>query len=255
MWQTLSALLGATELWSAIVGALIGGAIAAGVEYRALRSERAERELTKKETERALARSLLLKLMRIHSNILNIGKYIAHALAKGRQIDASVDPWAIVQPSAFQPNPVTFSAEEMGMLHSLGNDELFNRVISLDESHNLIVGLVPSYNQRRTLLTDQLTVEIADDGRTAITAVDDNWRKLRSIMLDLNSIINQAEIQSRTQVSEAAWALVDFAKLARERFGLKIELSGIAFAIPEFGLPSPAPKKKSETVPNGADQG
>src|SRR5262245_42465642 len=62
------AIAAATELWAAVIGAIVGGLIAYFIQVKALREGRQQREDDLRRSNRALGYSLLFKVIKIHSN-------------------------------------------------------------------------------------------------------------------------------------------------------------------------------------------
>lgn len=144
------------EFWAAIAGAIIG-AIAAGGLTWALQWQQDHRQT--RERNRALARSLIFKLMRIHSDFHGLKKHVDECSTRAKT-DGLPEGWQSLRPIANLPPNVTFSSDEMGYLLSLQNFDLFNQVLSLDVIHASTAEIFEVYTARRMALTDALSASM-----------------------------------------------------------------------------------------------
>ena len=158
LFTTLWSIISATEFWSAITGAFVGGLIAYLVQVTALREGRRLRDEDHKMMQEALGRALLIKMMRAYSNFHGIHQHIEDSFAEAARRGFEAEPSFIVQPLANTPDPVHFSSEEMGMLLGLKDYDVFNLVLSMDVIHNSLIDAVKVLNTERETLTEQIGV-------------------------------------------------------------------------------------------------
>lgn len=131
------------EFWAAIAGAIVGGLIALVIQLVALWAAKAERKEDHNERRRALGYALLFKMIQIYSNLRQLRDHLAGAYERGLE-DGLEEPWQFVMPIVNVPDRVEFSTDEMSMLLSLGNDDVFNDLASLDQVHNSLCSrLIP----------------------------------------------------------------------------------------------------------------
>src|SRR3546814_10422982 len=123
------------EFWAAIIGAIIGGLIALGIQLLALRAAKNQRLEEAAERKKALAHALLFKMAKILSNLENFKEYLQGPLKIANEAKLEREPWELIQPLANYPDPIQFSTDEMAMLLSLKNDDLFNEILSMDQVH------------------------------------------------------------------------------------------------------------------------
>ena len=124
--------------WSSAAGVLFGAAISASVSYVLQRSSfveaRRQKDKDRQEIRKALALSLVFKMIRISSDLNNLGKAVAECLESGRKQGRKGMLFQFVPPTVPLPDTVRFSAEEMAWVLSVDND-LFNKIGPLDELH------------------------------------------------------------------------------------------------------------------------
>jgi len=150
-----SDLIGAKEFWSAIGGALVGGLIAYFVQIKALREGRQIRDEDHERLRRSLGHSLLFKMIRIHSNSGLIYRHFEDSFANARKSRPEAEPWMFVVQIANPPDREKFSSDEMSLLLSLGNDDVSNAVLPMDQIYNSMIELVKVFNTSRRTLLDE----------------------------------------------------------------------------------------------------
>ena len=125
-----------SQFWAgiigAVVGAIVGGVISYFIQRSALREARDQRREDDLRTQRALAHALLFKVIRIHSDFDAIYSHVEGCIEKAANEGFKGEPWQFVLPPANIPDAVKFSSEEMGMLLSLKNDDVFNKIAAMD---------------------------------------------------------------------------------------------------------------------------
>jgi hypothetical protein len=161
---------------------------------------------------------------------------VSHGLnqhLEGSFAQAKGEPWQIVVPLANYPAKVHFSPDEMAMLLSLGDDDLFNRILSMDQIHNGMIDVFETYGRLRLALTSLMSAEMSGKTGTSLFT-DDEMRFLRPKMVELNEIIDQLKPKCTKDAADA-WAVAkDLNELLRRKVGLKFsftkaddELSGV----------------------------
>lgn len=138
-----------SEFWSAVAGAVLGGGIAALVQWLSLRH-------TTRERHRGLAYSLLFKVGQIYSHLRLLNRAVEAPL-NDAGADDKANPWRVVQGIANMPSRVTFTPDEMALVLDLKPGELLDDLLMLDEKHNATIDAFQFYSDRRTELMDALT--------------------------------------------------------------------------------------------------
>jgi hypothetical protein len=108
---------------------------------------------------KALGYGLLFKMIRLCSDLSQLGKPVNEAVSKARTQGKSEELWPFVLPILPLPDPIKFSAEEMALVLSLDN-KLFNDMAALDgveDDHDAVAGIA---FERAAVINDDLA-----DGR------------------------------------------------------------------------------------------
>jgi hypothetical protein len=220
------------ETFAAIVGAVIGGLITGGMTAILLRWQF---DHVTKERNRGLAYSLLGKLGAIASHLSVLNHHVERALkedrAKGLKPSAALGP----MPAGLQR--VTFSAEELGLVISLGDDRVINALMMTDERHNSILDLAAFYTERRIRFTDnaQPAGVSPERGSFALMATDPAMQ-LR--VAELDSLVAELRAYLASDAGKALNVLQEVADLLKARLGVGFT------ALPTLGAanyPTPPP--------------
>jgi hypothetical protein len=115
-----------------------------------------QRSRDRKERERALAYSLLLKMMKIHSDESHLWEHVQEQRAIAIQHGEVADTWRFFQPLASVPTAVKFTSDELACLFAAKDGDVFNAVLSMDEVHAGDMANLQIYGQKRSKLTDML---------------------------------------------------------------------------------------------------
>jgi hypothetical protein len=145
-----------TEFWAAILGALIGGSIAYIGQLRTIHEARDFRDEDRRQMQRALAHSLLFKIVRIYSNSYTSYHFVEECFDNAARREMKAEPWQFVLPLANPPDQVHFSSEEMALLLTLKCNEIFNMTVSLDVAHNSLNDTIKIFNTERRALYQRL---------------------------------------------------------------------------------------------------
>lgn len=218
---TIYSMFASTEFWSAIIGAIVGGLIAMIAQLIALRAERKHREEDHKRVQQALANSLLFKMTRIYSDIVNTHRHVEDHCKIAQERNLTGELWQYVPPLANPPPLVHFSSDEMGMLLGLKDDDVFNAVVSLDEVHNGMVETIKVYKELRLALADRMPAPIAWQGATLVGALtNEQLAALRPLMINVESVITQLRSGTASDAKVSGEALDRLVALLRDRLGL-----------------------------------
>jgi hypothetical protein len=224
LWKMLEA----TEFWSAIAGAFVGGLIALALQYLSLREGRRERQEERKQRQKAHANALLFKMMRVHSNCLSIFKYIEEALATGINSESEVEAWEVVRGLANVPEAVHFSSDEMSTLLAMGDHDVFNRVIEQDTLHNSLLDTVRLYTRKREQLSERFA-DVCDLDTEAGAHLGgavkiEDAKKIRPLMVEVNHLINDLRKSASMYSEESLSALGRLHKIFRDKLELPYTL-------------------------------
>jgi hypothetical protein len=167
-WAVFSAIGGS------IIGSVTGGLITFAFHKKQLRDQR-----------RALAFSLLVKLMKVASGIKNLGDSIPPPVKDDN--GNNLHYWQYVIPIVNLPDPIYFSADELSVALFL-DDELFNTISNLDEIHKSMIQLFSNYARMRADVMSKLSHEIDGKVGTAIM-LPDVYAKLAPKFVEMNDTI------------------------------------------------------------------
>ncbi|HEX8166548.1 MAG TPA: hypothetical protein VF601_12265 [Beijerinckiaceae bacterium] len=220
-WEAVS---GETELWAALLGAVIGGGISLWAAKIGLREARKQRAEDRDERQKALANSMIFKLRRIYSTLANMNENLERAEKK--EAELKCDPWQTFKPIINVPGPIYFTSDEMALLLSLKDNDLFNEIAELDEAHNALLEALKEAGNHRRSLTDQLkslAVGIEGDAVTGEMS-EKQMRTLRPTMLEVDSLIIDVRINIRKDTERSGRALEQLVRLLREKVGITYQL-------------------------------
>jgi hypothetical protein len=196
--------------WRAGVGVLFGAAISAVISYALQRSSFAEarrqKERDRREVRKALALSLVFKMIRISSDLNNLGKSILESIERAKKHGFTGMTFQMVVPTLPLPDPVRFSPDEMAWVLSVDSN-LFNAIGPLNELHASTVALFDLYNTKRGQVLDRLGAEMKGMmGTTTMTQEQKLWFDPRAA--ELNQLVEHM-IQRSQRDTKEAWAAFD----------------------------------------------
>jgi hypothetical protein len=208
------------EFWAAIVGAIVGSISAGFITWSLQRNQDHRQTL---ERNQALARSLMFKLVRIHSDFVGFSRHVKECEDSAKRENLPVG-WQSLRAIGNLPAAVSFSPEEMGYLLSLKNDDLFNDIISLDMVHASTIGIFELYKERRLALTDLMpAVMNGMVGTVTMTnaqkaAYDPKAAELDLLVSDIRRRVDLDVAESRAALEQANLAVA-----ATLKHSLKLE--------------------------------
>lgn len=209
------------EFWAAIAGAVVGGVISYIIQWQSLRHAERDSANQKEEERGAIAYQLFVKTMRITSNLKNMHEYIEKEIAKVPETDMH-RMGIYVQPLATHTSQINFSEKEIVLLPSLGDDELMNKMISLDTIHNDTIELFRFFAETRSNLVGTITPEMLE--KIAGSCVKDTeYSIFIGRLTALNSLIAHVKNRAELDYNEAKSTLenLHIALTKSTRFDLK----------------------------------
>lgn len=215
------------ELLAAIIGAVIGfvggGVISLILQKSALRESRALQKELDLLAKQGLARSLLFKTAKIKSHLINLTNFIEAGVK-----DAEVKKWAYwqaIRPPANLPDKIIFTSEEMSVLLSLKNDELFNAVMPIDEIFNSTLEIFATHRKSRNELAALLPAEEMEGVTGTSKLTGDVLGKVRPKMAEVDDLVINLRERLKLDISDVSKALVLMIKAFNEglALGLRVE--------------------------------
>ncbi len=223
------------EFWSAIVGAIVGGLIAYYVQLKELKEGRRHRAEDQKKAQEALGHALLFKILRLHTNFYGVHEHIEERFAAAKRENFKGEPWQFYLPIANLPDSIHFSADEMGMLLSLKDDETFNLVLSMDVIHNSLIAAVKVLNEERLKLTERLAAAEMNGSVASSDLTAQQMQVLAPQMHVVNDLILNLRERARTDFEESQRALEGLHSLLQRSLGFTYKLES---RIKQSGLES-----------------
>jgi hypothetical protein len=212
------------ELVSALAGAIVGGLIAFGVQIIGLREARRVRDHDRKLAQQALAHALLFKMLRIYSNAVQTNRYMERCFAMASEKKLEGDPWTFVLPLANLPERMHFSPDEMGMLLSLKDKDVFNLVMNQDVCHNSLNDIIAKFNECRRELTDQLKHDQVDGNKLSGIATREDYMKVVPRIIEVNALISGMREMSKRNAEEGRQSVSGLQNVFRDKLGLTFQL-------------------------------
>ncbi len=236
-------LFSSDEFWAAIVGALVGGLVAAITQWRFSKvqqeQQRLDREQQKKEREQeraqaklerdqALATSLMFKLMKASANLIVTKHHVDQCFANAQAVGPDTQPWQLLTHIVNVSEPMHFSSEEMAVLLAQSDDKVFHLVLGLDGQHNSIMTVLRSFRTLREAVEERLEphriIERVDGEQVDVRYPMEVILNLRPRTIELNSLVKilrgtlPQDVQTARDATEAAQALF------RKNLGLKFKI-------------------------------
>jgi hypothetical protein len=216
----------AWAVFSVVGGSILGGAISTIVAFvvqkRNLDAANKQRDQDRLEVRKARGYALLFKMIRIASNIENLGKAMQSCFEEAARRGFKGDPWQIVQPIVPATDPVNFTAEEMALILSI-DDKLFNEIASLDQLHNSTAALFDLYGTMRQKVLDRFGAVMSGSfGTTGLTQADYDWLAPRAT--ELNGLLTALQQRSDQDAKETWGVLVKLRDSLEEKLGVKHRL-------------------------------
>jgi hypothetical protein len=210
--------------WSSAGGVLLGAAISASVSFVLQRSSfteaRRQKDRDRREVRKAHALSLVFKMIRISSDLHNLGKAIVESLERAERDGFKGMPFQVVVPTIPLPDPVRFSPDEMAWVLSVDND-LFNEMGPLDELHTSTVAIFDLYNTKRDKLLEKLGAQMEGMiGTTFLTPEQKRWFDPRAV--ELNQLVEIMIQRSQRDAKEAWTAFDNLTAVVSKEFDMKL---------------------------------
>lgn len=198
-----------SEFWAAVVGAIVGS-ITGGLIAWLLQLSQDRRQTS--ERNQALARSLIFKLIRIHSDFRGFQKHVDECEANAKRDHLAIG-WQSLRAIGNLPERVSFTPDEMSYFLSLKDYKLFDKVMSLDVVHSSTIGIFELYKERRLALTDMLSATMSNlISTTELTDVqkaffDPKAAELDLLVSDIRNRVEQDAKESREALEETNVAI------------------------------------------------
>lgn len=134
-----------SQLWAALLGAVVGGVLAAGVQELSLRRQRAGRLGDLRVT-------ILLKLVQMQADhaasLLLLEEGLAFSRSRG------MAPSQGTKPAVNHPEVIEITADEMHATMQTKDSDLLRRMLTVSRRHGTMIALGKKYSDVRDKMTD-----------------------------------------------------------------------------------------------------
>lgn len=204
-----------------VVGASVSGVIAYLIQSRAFREERKKRVEDHLRIQKALAHSVLFKLMQMHSDFVSVIRLLDECYEDANKAGIDGEPWQIVQPPSNVFDFIHYTPDEMGMILSLEEDGvIFNQAMDMDEKHNSMAKVITTLVARRRALFEQIRPDDVD-GNTISGQFDrQTYLTLRPRMVEVNDLIEIIRTDAKKYADESLEAISLVGGLFKKHLGL-----------------------------------
>lgn len=209
----------------AMLGAIIGGAITYALQRNAQKHDREIRDQEKKEKQSALAHSLVLKMLRMHSNIVNYRDHIEMHFARAAG-KSGAEPWLFVVPLASHPERVLFSVDELTLLLSFKEMDLANELLPLDCVHNATVGAFEKFCEKSEALRGSLEGTPTGKKNEIVTLIPEkDIPRIYPKTVEINDLIEQLRDTCNKDAALYWETLLKLAKAFKTHLGFSVSFA------------------------------
>jgi hypothetical protein len=205
-----------------VIGATLGGAINYILQRAARAEAKKQRDTDRREVRTALAYAFLFKMIKIVSSLKHLGTTVRESLDEAASNGFTGAPWRVVLPVVNPPEPVRFTADEMGMVLSL-DDKLFNSIAAFDELHNSTTAIFVAYGERRTKIMEKFGAKMQGNlGTSFLNEEEAIWLAPREV--ELNGLVAVMLQRTEEDYKEVAEGLKAVHALFVKEFDIKKKL-------------------------------
>lgn len=211
------------ELWAALVGAVVAGFIGILTQYIVIWDNKKRRDEERRETQIALANSVVFKTVRIQGNLHNQLKHIVEGTDIGRERGATMRHQS-VRPLGNLPEPVEFKPEELALVAGLGGGPILDEYMTLDSRHNSLLQLWSLYRTNRQQLESSMNPTSFDGPVGSVVLSRQDLMKLQGPMIALDDLLQQLEVLLWDYLKESTDMLEQVMTAINSKFGTKLEM-------------------------------
>ena len=217
-WWAIVSAFGGT-----VIGSVLGGLISYLLQRKSLDATKALHDADRKEVRRALGYAIFFKMIRLCSDLTQLGTPISKAIENAQQQGHAEDLWPFVMPVFPQCDPIKFSPEEMALVLSLDN-KLFNDMAALDDLHNSAIALFKLYAEKRNALTATLSPVTVERNIGTSFLTRENRARMKPQSIELDMLIG-AMVERTLKDGETAWVCLErLHRVLEKEFDLKHKL-------------------------------
>lgn len=210
----------AAAIGGAVVGALVGGLVSVGLLIIQQSANEALRDQEKKDRERALAHSLIFKLISISSTFERTTRHFESAF---RGASEGTEPWQFVEGYASAIKHIDFSTEELALVMSLC-EKCFNSLLSWDAIHNALSDALRVFSQKK----DELNMRFPPvrlEGRVGtLQLTPEELLSAAPLIVTVNGLATDIRVWAANDCVTSNALLSDVVDMFNQRLGLKLSV-------------------------------
>jgi hypothetical protein len=184
-----------------------------------------QRRKDRVEQQNTLAYSLLLKMIKIHSDLFKLWQHVQEQRLLAHEHGSPPDVWGFFRPLASLPTIVSFSSDELALLFSLKDDDAFNAVLSMDEVHASDLANLQTYAEKREALTQLLPGAQMTGPVGGIDLNNEQYLRFAPFSVQLDMLVADIASSVEKHAMETEDALVRLHKVLTDKLHMKIGLA------------------------------
>lgn len=173
--------------------------------------------------DQALGRSLIFKAMRIASDLHTIHQHVSASLSR-LPSEKPTEPWTVVLPIANLPDPSSFSADEVAVA-MIGKPSIASDILDLEAIHKSSIAILKEYANSRQKLLEKIPASNFEGNKGSVELAPEQILKLRPLMIEANSLIEQLAARSKGDSDFARATLDEVSETLKKTHKLDIKLA------------------------------
>lgn len=222
-----------SEFWAAIVGAIVGGGVSiAGQSWATSRQEKAKNA--------ALGNAVLFKLVQMHSNVAHIKGHLDESAA----VAAERGMWLsqATTPLALEPSPIIITPDEKTLVMSLGDDDLFNVIITIDDIYNTFIQLNATYIPLRQAATFGTNTSLDPYGRSFFVSTVEEAARVEPALWTASNLVRMWRVDAEKNERDILFAMQSLQLALKLHYKLRLTM---VLKDAKAVTPSPADPQKT----------
>ena len=222
-----------SEFWSAIMGAVVGGAIALAIQLLVLSDTRRDRKRQADELKEAIAFSLFLKLQSCSNDLTSFAQHVIEGRAKAQH--RRWELWNAMTPIPNLPRHQEFTNDEFVLLLRERKFALFNDVRDVASVHHASINSFKLYLELRS----ELGRATGADMQGSIGKVELDAQQMTAVgplMSDVRGLADSLADMVISASAEAKQTWSDYNDALKEIIGKKFTMDFSRFEAAEVDL-------------------
>ncbi len=161
-------------------------------------------------------------MAKIHSDMSLVWKHVEESRLKANADDEHRDTCMTFLPWANIPQPVVFNTDELTLLFSARNNEVFNSVLTMDDLHNGDMVALKVYAEKRAALMEKFPGAEMDGTVGNVSLTSEQYLKINPFIVELNVLVKDICKNAEVNFNQSKAALADLVEVLKRNFGMKI---------------------------------